>query len=220
MGIKRFFHRLRAAINRKKKAKKDGDAQKSGDAAAVTDPVIVHHPQVQGTQPGEGDVKPASADELRATADPQDLSPFLSGLPLEIRRKIYHEVWTAYLKPRRVAAEQPGSDLRLHIYTPSSASTIMTHTRCVLHPGEAVKQDSFVTRPWPFDTHGVSPPCPPPRWFFEAWVIRLNWGKHWMCQHAVQKQWDSSKPVMCGQAQLVMVERAPFLPLFLACKKM
>lgn len=220
MNIKRFLRRLRAVISRKKKTKKVGDAQKSVDVAATAEPVIVHHPQVQRTQPREGDVTPASTAELRATADSQNLSPFLGGLPLELRRKIYYEVWAGYLKPRRVAPAQPGSDLRLHIYTPSSASTTMTHTRCVLHPGESVRPDSFVTRPWPFDTHGVDPSFPPPRWFFEAWVIRLNWGKHWKCQHAVQKQWDSSKPVMCGQAQLVMGERAPFLPLFLACKKM
>ena len=81
--------------------------------------------------------------------------------------------------------------------------------------------------PWPFDDEGdngadspagegnsTSAPHIPPRWFLVAWVMRLNWGRHWKCQQAVQQRWDPDT----GYAR--PAERAPFLSLWLACKRM
>lgn len=229
MRGKRLFRRLRAMLGRAKAAKKAAGGQQKPDIASTgTDPVIVHHTQgqqdalVSGLESAAHDAPStkASVEELRASADPQRPSSFFSALPLEIRLKIYHEVWRAYLQPQPPNSSTPRSrsDLRLHLYTPSPASTRLMHTRCLLqHPDEPVQEDSCVTRPWPFDNYGVNPPSSPPRWFFEAWVLRLNWGKHWKCQHAVQKRWD---PLVPGGDRQSGGERAPFLPLFLACKKM
>ncbi len=211
MKGKRFFRLLRTLGGRKKRAKKE---QKPNG----NDPVIVHHTQGQDGQSAEASPgEKASVDELRATADPQ-IQSLMFSLPLEIRFKIYHEVWREYLKPRRVSPCHPGSDLRLHLYTPSSASTRLMHTRCTLHTADPAQEDSFVTRPWPFDNYGNLPTAPPPRWFFEAWVLRLNWGKHWKCQDAVQRRWDPLTGR--GTNRQSSDERPPFLPLFQACKAM
>ncbi len=220
MRGKRLFRRLRALLARKKAAKSSGSQRHKRTRSTGTESFIVHYPQTQDGQSaaGQGALRKAAAslDEMRATAHHQDLSPFFNRLPLELRRKIYLEVWRAYLKPRRLSASHAGTDLRLHLYTPSSASTRLMHTRCTLHPDDPAQEDSFVTRPWPFDNYGTNPPAAPPGWFFEAWVLRLNWGKHWKCQHAVQKRWDP----LAGDGSHSGGERAPFLPLFLACKTM
>ena len=211
MKGKRFFRRLRGLVGREKRVKNE---QKPN----INDSVIVHHTQGRDGQSTKAPLgEKASVDELRATADPQTQA-FIFNLPLEIRFKIYHEVWREYLKPRRVSPCHPGSDLRLHLYTPSSASTRLMHTRCILHSADPAQEDSFVTRPWPFDNYGNMPTAPPPRWFFEAWVLRLNWGKHWKCQDAVQRRWDPLTGR--GSHRQPRDELPPFLPLFLACKTM
>jgi hypothetical protein len=202
MKGKRFLRRLRALLRRRK----------AKGANNQPEPVIVHHSQ-EPQDDRTTQINPITAQEMRATADPQDLAPFFQKLPVEIRLKIYHQVWRNYLKPRRVGPLSAGSDLRLHIYTPSPASRKLVHTRCTLHPGEPGPKDVSVARDiqredWPST----------PLWYRDAWVLRLNWGKHWRCQHAVQKQWDVT--MRRSAAGSSAAPKAPFLPLFLACKRM
>jgi hypothetical protein len=175
--------------------------------------VILHH----GPTSAETDYdfpKTITREELLSSAISQDASLFFTILPLEIRRMIYREVWSAYLKPRRLSPSSPGSDLRLHIYANGSGRVNLGHTTCEVHPGEPTQEDAWVTSPWPFENHGSNPSRMPPRWFWFAWVMRLNWGKHWQCQHAIQKRWDP----MTGYAE--PAEKAPFLAVFLTCKEM
>jgi hypothetical protein len=201
MKGKRFLRRLRALLRRRK-------AESSSNHA---EPVIVHHSQEPQDEKAQSE--PITVQEMRSTADPQDLSLFFQRLPVEIRLKIYHQVWRNYLKPRRVSPTSAGSDLRLHIYTPSPASRKLVHTRCTLHPGEPGPKDVSVTR----DIQSEDWPNTP-LWYRDAWVLRLNWGKHWKCQHAVQKQWDITMGRIAAGSSAV--PKAPFLQLFLACKRM
>lgn len=158
---------------------------------------------------------------------------------------------------------KPGTDLRLHIFSPNSSHTRLTHTRCVAGHGEGEDTGDAIDAPaqqqpaaaaanpqaqaqaqlqaqaapttttgivedvqgsdgaWPFEMNG---PGAPPRWFFEAWVLRLNWGGHWACQRAVQRRWvpgrnEGGKKEGGGRGRIGGGE-APFLRLFLTCKKM
>jgi hypothetical protein len=96
--------------------------------------------------------------ELLSNVDAQSLSFFFGRLPLELRRLIYREVWKAYLKPRRVSPSAPGTDLRLHIYKDRSAATSLTHTRCKVHPGEPIQEDTFKCRVTQLGTHAFAYP--------------------------------------------------------------
>lgn len=229
MRDRRFFRKLRAFFSRKKAAKKvDDDGDRSGTAAACDQPAgIADHPE-QTHQPAQNTNNNKNTEmdnvdhvtgteEMRDAADQQDLSIFFATLPLEMRRKIYHDVWRVYLKPRRMAASSPGSDLRLHVYSTNSANPRLVHTRCKRHSGDVEEKDSSVAHAWPPETYHDAPSSGPPVWFWEAWVLRLHWGRHWKCQRAVQEQWDPDAAASSGGLQL---EKAPFLPLFLTCKRM
>ncbi|KAK1758852.1 hypothetical protein QBC47DRAFT_356769 [Echria macrotheca] len=183
------------------------------------------------------DVKTITRAEMQETADNQDASMFFAKLPLEIRRQIYREVWGTYLKSRRRVSSSPslaassssarssyvdasatsyqGADMRLHIYTDGSTRGTFRHTQCRIDCSAATgpdgAADAQVIDPWPFD---MEPQNMPPMWFWFAWIMRLHWDKHWKCQHAVMKRWDSRT----GSAREAAA--SPFLPVFLTCKKM
>ncbi|KAK4121527.1 hypothetical protein N657DRAFT_673336 [Parathielavia appendiculata] len=213
MEKKRLFDRLRDFFRRK-----NGKTKKEGPNAPRNESVIVHHPKAP--QPRNDHlrqvIESSTLQDMRATADAQALSAFFQRLPVEIRLKIYHHVLCNYLKPRRVGPSTAGSNLRLHIYTPAPASKRLTHTRCKIHPGEPGQKDVLVTQ----DIHSEDWPNAPP-WYRDAWVLRLNWGKHWKCQHAIQKQWNlTAQNGDAGSSSATGAPTAPFLPLFLACKRM
>ncbi|KAL2015249.1 hypothetical protein VTK56DRAFT_5946 [Thermocarpiscus australiensis] len=217
MRAKALLRRLRELFRRKKAAKRAGvqaiKRRRRPDGSSVSEPIILHRgPHSPQDDDADNNTAIITRAELQSSADSQAPSAFFAELPLEIRRMIYLEVWRGYLKPRRLSPANPGSDLRLHIYADGSARGTLGHTRCKVHPGAPAQEDTWVTAPWPFDNDS-NPSRMPPRWFWVAWVMRLNWGKHWKCQHAIQKRWDPST----GSAE--PVEEAPFLPLFLTCKK-
>ncbi|AEO67323.1 uncharacterized protein THITE_2129247 [Thermothielavioides terrestris NRRL 8126] len=213
MAIGRLLRRLRAVFRRRKTAKpKVRLTERAGGETVVIvhqTPVDNHNKIDKGKQ-----IATIPTAELLANVDSQSLSFFFGRLPLELRRLIYREVWKTYLKPRRMSPSAPGTDLRLHIYRDRSAASSLTHTRCRVHPGEPIEEDTFATAPWPFATPQQGPSTMPPRWFWEAWIMRLNWGRHWKCQYAVQKRWDPR----AGKGR--PAKKAPFLPLFLTCKRM
>ncbi|GAB1318425.1 hypothetical protein MFIFM68171_08635 [Madurella fahalii] len=212
MRAKALLRRLRAIFRQKIEKRAGTKRQRRNGPSTVNEPVILHQ-DLRAVQ-GAADIpKTITRAELQSSANPQDACTFFSRLPLEIRRMIYREVWSGYLEPRRPPTSSPGSDLRLHIYANGSGRGILGHTPCKVHPGDPVQEDAWVTAPWPFDNDGGSPSRMPPGWFWFAWVMRLNWGKHWKCQHAIQKRWDP----LTGRAE--PAEEAPFLPLFLTCKK-
>lgn len=217
MRARALLRRLRAIFRRKRGA---GTGRRRNGSSAASELVIRHQdPRALHDEPDKAP-KTITCAELQSSADPQDACAFFARLPLEIRRMVYREVWRAYLGARRVSPPTPsfgsGSDLRLHIYANGAGRGILGHTPCRVHPADPVQEDAWVTAPWPFDNDGDggSPSRMPPRWFWFAWVMRLNWGKHWKCQHAIQKRWDPAT----GRAE--PAEKAPFLPLFLTCKKM
>ncbi|KAK4152988.1 hypothetical protein C8A00DRAFT_15764 [Chaetomidium leptoderma] len=223
--LRAFFSRKKAAIKKNLGAKKDAGGSESGAAG----PVIAHRPQDALPPPGDNTGHVTTIAEMWATADPQVLSRFLSDMPLEIRRKIYVQVWRDYLKPRpedmtcggSKTSWASGADMRMHIYTPTSANTGMAHARCILCPGAPSQVDPWVKSPWPFEKDGENEASKPPVWFWEAWVLRINWGKHWACQRALQRRWvPHASTSESSSSSSMPVERAPFMPLFLACKKM
>lgn len=194
------------ALFRRKKAKK-----------ALHEPVIVHEDPraAPGNDHNITKTQKITEAELESSADSQALSAFFTKLPLEIRRMVYREVWRTYLQHRRVSPSGPASDMGLHIYTDGSVRGSLAHTRCMTHPEAPAKEDAWVTAPWPFDNSAVTTAAMmPPRWFWMAWVMRLNWGRHWNCQHAIQQRWDPAT----GRAR--PRDRAPFLSVWLTCKKM
>ncbi|KAK4237695.1 hypothetical protein C8A03DRAFT_34315 [Achaetomium macrosporum] len=219
MDVKRLFRWLRASVSSglKKATEKLRLRRKS---TGSDESVIIHHlvPDPVRALNNTGQQKiTIPTEEILRTTDQQDLSPFFTKLPLEIRRKIYLEVWRGYLKPRRLADSAPGSNLRVHIYTRSPSATSMCHTRCVVHPGEPVEEDGLAASAWPF--HTLSPGSArtshsPPLWFWDAWFQRLSWGKHWKCQLSIQKRWDPQTDEERPR------DLAPFLPMFLTCKRM
>lgn len=213
MRAKVLLRRLRAIFRQKTEKRASTKRQRRNGSSTVNEPVILHQ-DPRAVQDAADIPKTVTRAELQSSADPQEACTFFSRLPLEIRRMIYREVWSGYLEARRAPPPSAGSDLRLHIYANGSGRGILGHTPCKVHPGDPVQEDAWVTAHWPFDNDGGSPSRMPPRWFWFAWVMRLNWGKHWKCQHAIQKRWDP----MTGRAE--PAEEAPFLPLFLTCKKM
>ncbi|KAK3935348.1 hypothetical protein QBC46DRAFT_51888 [Diplogelasinospora grovesii] len=215
-----FLRRLRNAFRRKKAANNDTkgkgveNLRADVDSATTDAPVIIH----KGTGPGrneDDDVRTITRAEMEGSgADEQSGSIFFARLPLEIRQLIYREIWRGYLKARRVSPSSPGSDLRLHIYTDGSGRVTLGHTQCKIDPGAPSQEDAQVIQPFfPFDTT-TGQTLTPPMWFWLALVMRFHWDKHWKCQHAIMKRWDPQT----GKAK--EVERSPFLPLFLTCKKM
>jgi len=126
------------------------------------------------------------------------------------------------------ATVDPGADFPLHIYTDGSPQGTLRHTQCRLHTGGSGRADVHVADPWPFATATDNTAVEtgntvaqqqqqqhnPPRWFWLAWMMRLHWDKHWTCQHVIMKRWDPRT----GNSR--KGERAPFLPMFLSCKKM
>ncbi|KAK4098164.1 hypothetical protein N658DRAFT_561306 [Parathielavia hyrcaniae] len=217
MKDKRLFGRLRGLFGRKRGKKNKNATGKT--SRTRNEPVIVHNTKELQAQDAnlKQVIESSTPEDLRATADAQALSSFFQRLPVEIRLKIYHHVWRNYLKPRRVGPSTAGSNLRLHIYTPAPASQELTHARCTIHPGEPGQKDVLVTQ----DIQSEDWPSTP-AWYRDAWVLRLNWGKHWKCQHAIQQQWNqTSKSGGAGSSLLATgAPTAPFLPLFLACKRM
>lgn len=219
MRVKALFRRLRAFLRREKV---QGSAEKAlcePVQLASAQPAAQPAPDGEGEDgdgDGDGGAKTITLDWLEQSADQQAASAFFAQLPLEIRRIIYRHTWRGYLKQRRVSPSSPGSDLRLHIYSDGSVRSSLGHTRCRVHPGAPAQEDPWVTAPWPWpvDARLAAPDRMPPRWFWAAWVMRLNWGRHWKCQHAIQKRWDPAT----GEAQ--RAEKAPFLPVWLTCKKM
>lgn len=200
------------------------DRAKAAGHGYKTSSLVIHHTTHdtfrQLTQNGNGACI-ITFDEMAENTDAQEFSAFFVNLPLEVRRKIYQEIWGMYLKPRRVAPGTQGSDLRLHIYMPNvHIKSRLVHTRCVLHPGEPVERDGYAAMPWPYDAMSVAQPEPTqerPHWVFLAWGLRSSFGKHWRCQQAIQQRWV---PLVGGGCADVPEDKAPFLPVFLTCKKM
>ncbi|KAK3904499.1 hypothetical protein C8A05DRAFT_13627 [Staphylotrichum tortipilum] len=246
-SVKDFFRAIRAAFSRKKKDKAkevSPEGQASDGGVVEMQPVIVHH--AQGDDGGNV-VGVDHVDHVGQVNSQLD-SNFFNRFPLEIRRKIYKEAWRMYLnettcghtKPssnnknnNNNATATPGTDLRLHIFSPSSSNTRLAHTRCLVDRcggpgGDDDGVDHHVAAPTSLGgvlstgerhARAADPPAAsPPRWFFEAWVLRLNWGGHWRCQRAVQRKWVP----LGGQAgeRAMVGEKAPFLRVFLTCKKM
>lgn len=223
MGVRATARRLRTWFRRTRN--KDNatasNAQEPTHGRADDNGDNIHNtPKVHNDQSSTSiRAEPAqiSRDEMELSANTQDSSRFFSRLPLEIRRQIYRQVWQDYLEPRRRAGPaSPGSDLRLHIYTDDSVNGTLRHTQCKVHPGDPVQEDTltlYLNTPWPFDDN-VNPTVPAPPWFWFAWVMRIHWGKHWKCQHAIQQRWDPHTG-RCKE-----VPKAPFLPLFLTCRKL
>jgi len=226
MGVRATARRLRTWFRRTRKRDKapsSSDANEPTPGGRTGDdgdnihniPSGAHNDELSTsthTEPAQ-----ISRDEMELSADSQDSSRFFSRLPLEIRRQIYRQVWQDYLEPsRRTGPASPGSDLRLHIYTDDSVNGTLRHTQCKVHPGDPVQEDTltlYLNTPWPFDGN-VNPTVPAPPWFWFAWVMRIHWGKHWKCQHAIQQRWDPNTG-RCKE-----VPKAPFLPLFLTCRKL
>ncbi|KAK4129867.1 hypothetical protein BT67DRAFT_266875 [Trichocladium antarcticum] len=199
----RAYRRLRALFRRKRAE------------PASHQSVIVHDsPSATPDSSSSSTPRKTTEAELESSADSQAASAFFAKLPLEVRRIIYRHVWATYLQQRRVSRASPGSDMGLHIYTDCSVRGRLAHTGCRAHPGAPAQEDAWVTAPWPFDGDGDAAGMEPPRWFWIAWVMRLNWGRHWKCQHAIQQRWDPAT----GTAR--PSGKAPFLPVWLACKKM
>ncbi|KAK3988242.1 hypothetical protein QBC44DRAFT_329739 [Cladorrhinum sp. PSN332] len=161
-------------------------------------------------------VREISREEMQTTQDNQDTSAFFARLPLEIRQQIYREVWKKYLKPVRMVPSNPGTDLRIHLYTDDSSASVKTfrHTRCHVHPCDPHHEDTlYASTPWLHDLD-INPDHPAPGWFWYAWVLRVHWGKHWKCQHVVQRRWDPRTGTTKD------APKSPFLPVFLTCKRM
>ncbi|KAK4224454.1 hypothetical protein QBC38DRAFT_485461 [Podospora fimiseda] len=164
-------------------------------------------------------VRDISREEMEATQVDQDLSPFFTRLPLEIRLQIYREVWKGYLKTARLVSSNIGTDLRIHLYTDDSLSNtpgvkVFRHTRCQTHPCDPPHEDTlYASTPWLHEID-INPDHPAPGWFWYAWVLRIHWGKHWKCQHVVQRRWDPKTGTTKD------APRSPFLPVFLTCKQM
>ncbi|KAK0622008.1 hypothetical protein B0T17DRAFT_535635 [Bombardia bombarda] len=207
MGLSSFFRRFRL-FSRLDTAKADADDATTQPKTAV----IIHH----GNVPIDNQhiARATTKAEMQASASDQTQSYFFR-LPLEIRRLVYRELWSDYFKARDVSPFSPGSDLRLHIYSDGfvtrSSRRNLCHLRCMVDHDASSRDDSEAVNPWPFDT-GFR--ALPPLWFWFACIVRLHWGHHMQCQNAVMGHWDpftgkTSEP-----------DKSPFLPLFLACKKM
>ncbi|KAK4161498.1 hypothetical protein QBC43DRAFT_243308 [Cladorrhinum sp. PSN259] len=204
MGVRAMVRRVRDFLSRTGKKVKHFASSAKGKGCDDAALAIYNGPFIQVTRA-----------EMQAAENDQDTSVFFSRLPLEVRQLIYLEVWKDYLKPRRTSPSKPGTDLRLHIYTDDSANLkLLRHTQCKVHPIDPPHEDTlYATTPWLHDTD-MNPNVPAPGWFWFAWVLRIHWGKHWKCQHAVQRRWDPRT----GTSK--EVPPAPFLSVFLTCKKM
>ena len=206
------FHRLRRALRRK-----------GSSSGAGSDGFGLGQELPEGVDGSTGPSPDAKRDEhptithtqMQTTTDDQKTSALFARLPLEIRRLIYLEVWRDYVRSCRQSGGDDNansdSDLRLHLYTDSLKQGAFCHTTCLLHKGSPPEEDGQVIEPWPFNTTQTSAP---PMWYMLSWVRRLHWDTHWKCQSAIMKQWDPTTGSAAPR------EENPFLPVFLACKKM
>ncbi|KAK3688761.1 hypothetical protein B0T22DRAFT_490371 [Podospora appendiculata] len=134
---------------------------------------------------------PIAPSPAHSTFSPQDLSPLFTRLPLEVRRKIYDHLRASYLTP---SALRPDIDTRkpsLHIYTDDGKANL-THTRCLGHALALDGANNFA------QLAGITPV-----WFWFVLGTQVHWGRHSDCQ----ARWDGDEAV------------APFLPVFLVCKR-
>lgn len=131
-------------------------------------------------------------------------STFFTGLPPEIRRMIYTEVWRA-----------SNDTLRLHIHAASDGSKL-THTSCKCSAVESSldEEDPMQMDSWP----GWRGKNQPPRWFWHAWGLRLRWGVHWRCQADAMTAWKTRDDGTCVDERIL--RRGSYLDVFLTCKRM
>lgn len=235
MELKKLALRLVGIAHGKDKKAGSKDKGKGKEAESPQISSIVHHagPGLKNDIDGQA---PITQREMETSANNQIVCLFFSRLPLEIRRLIYREVWRGYLEsscrqipmpmPRTSSASVPAApsspslaappslfdtDLGLHIYTDGSGGTKLGHTLCRVHdcaPDQG-DQNRLSIQPWMYQDGNH-----PPMWLWRAWVMRQHWNRHWKCQSALMKRWNPDT------GSVTEVERSPFLPMFLTCKKM
>jgi hypothetical protein len=195
MKFKHIFYRLRRSFRRKKGRKVSSKKNVNKSKIRLT------------SQESQSDAKPVKhvpIDELQRSVDSQDTSLFFTKLPIELRLKIYREVWANFLKSRPPIPGHPGTGFRLHIHSMEKAGSPFTHTPCKVqleNPGALMTAHGPDLLVFPGESQEHLPAS-----YWSEWITKLHWGRHWACR----KQ----------NYRCLKTEAAPFLPLWLSCKRM
>lgn len=131
-------------------------------------------------------------DDFAKTADPQQASPFLSMLPLEIRKMIYEELWRS-------------SGFRQHIFRFKNDRKFST-CRCITDPdAEDVRFDKFMDM---LSDERV------------IWNARLKseWNTHWRCGEIEETEDD--QPVYRDVEHTRNTTPLALVPVSQGCKRL
>ncbi|EGS21366.1 uncharacterized protein CTHT_0032210 [Thermochaetoides thermophila DSM 1495] len=194
MKFKHIFYRLQRSFRRKKGRKVSSKKNVNKSKIRLT------------SQESRSDAKPVKhvpIDELQRSVDSQDTSLFFTKLPIELRLKIYREVWADFLKSRLPIPGHPGTGFRLHIHSTEKAGSPFTHTRCKVqleNPGALMTAHGPDLLVFSGESQEHLPAS-----YWSEWITKLHWGRHWACR----KQ----------NYRCLKTEAAPFLPLWLSCKR-